>query len=116
MAPAGTSAKALADQFAAMSGVITREALTPVSAFGHDGYHLVFEVPGDCPDDRPGGWSSPAFFVTDRTYGDGNIVEYWFLDVEGNPVMVEATQWSSPPNEEAEAELRAVLDTLVITP
>jgi hypothetical protein len=116
LAPAGTSAKALADQFAAMSGVITREALTPVSAFGRDGYHLVLEVPGNCPNDRPGGWSSPAFFHTDRTYGDGNSVEYWFLDMEGTPVMVEATQWSSDPTEEEVAELRAVLDTLVITP
>jgi hypothetical protein len=46
----------------------------------------------------------------------GDIAEYWFLDVEGTPVMVEATQWSSLPTEEEVAELRAVVDTLVITP
>jgi hypothetical protein len=115
-APAGTSAKALADQFAAMPGYITLEGLTPVSAFGRDGYHLVLEVPGGCASDDLGGWSSPVFFATDRTYGEGDIVEYWFLDVEGTPVMVEATRWSSLPEGEEVADLTAVLDTLVITP
>lgn len=115
-APAGTSAKALADQFAAMPGFTTREGLTPVSAFGRDGYHLVLEVRVNCAGNDPNVWSSPAFFATDRSYGLGDIVEYWFLDVEGTPVMVEATQWSSVSTEEEVAGLRAVLDTLVITP
>jgi hypothetical protein len=115
-ASAGTSAKALADQFAAMSGFTTREGLTPVTAFGQDGYHLVLELPVNCAGNDPNVWSSPAFFATDRSYGQGDIVEYWFLDVAGTPVMVEATQWSSLPTEEEVAELRAVLDTLVITP
>ena len=115
-APAGTSTKALADQFAAMPGFTTREGLTPVSAFGRDGYHLVLEVRVNCAGNDPNVWSSPAFFATDRSYGVGDIVEYWFLDVEGTPVMVEATQWSSLSTEEEVAELRAVLDTLVITP
>jgi hypothetical protein len=115
-APAGTSAKALADQFAAMPGLTTLEGLAPVSALGRDGYHLVLEVPANCAGSDPNVWSSPAFFATDRSYGVGDIAEYWFLDVEGTPVMVEATQWSSLPTEEEVAELRAVVDTLVITP
>jgi len=115
-APAGTSAKALADQFAAMPEFTTREGLTPVSAFGRDGYHLVLEVRVNCAGNDPNVWSSPAFFATDRSYGLGDIVEYWFLDVEGTPVIVEATQWSSVSTEEEVAGLRAVLDTLVITP
>jgi hypothetical protein len=114
--PAGTSAKALADQFAAMPGFTTLEGLTSVSAFGQDGYHMVLELPVNCAGNDPSIWSSPAFFATDRSYGRGDIVEYWFLDVEGTPVMVEASQWSSVPTEAEVAELTAVLDTLVITP
>ena len=60
-APAGTSAKALADQFAAMPGFTTLEGLTPVSAFGRDGYHLVLEVRVNCAGNDPNVWSSPAF-------------------------------------------------------
>jgi hypothetical protein len=43
------------------------------------------------------------------------MLEYWFLDVEGAPVMIEATWFPSSPEEDL-AELRGVLDTLVITP
>ena len=52
-----------------------------------------------------------------RYYHDpeGHVVEYWFLDVEDTPVMVEAS-WVPRPSEEEVAELQAVLDTLVITP
>lgn len=113
---AATSAKGLADQFAAMPGVNTVEGLTPVSAFGRDGYHLVLEVPESCNVVEPSIWSGAAFLFDIRTYGKGDLVEYWFLDVEGTPVMVEATQWYSRLSEEEMAELRAVLDTLVITP
>jgi hypothetical protein len=115
--PAGTAAKALGDQFAAMPEFITREGLTPVSAFGRDGYHLVLEVPGGCT----GGenvWTGRVW--GDRNYqAEGQIVEYWFLDVEGTTVMVEATR---PPEsgEENVTELTdaldTLLDTLVVTP
>jgi hypothetical protein len=47
-------------------------------------------------------------------------VEYWFLDVEGTTVMVEATRPPETTDEEAATELNTdldtVLDTLVITP
>jgi hypothetical protein len=116
--PAGTTAKALGDQFAGMPDFITREGLRSVSAFGRDGYHLVLEVPGGCTGDSSNVWTSPVW--GERLYQEeGQIVEYWFLDVEGTTVMVEATR---PPesDEEIAAELAAdldtVLDTLVITP
>jgi hypothetical protein len=116
--PAGTTAKALGDQFAAMPEFITREGLSPVSAFGRDGYHLVLEVPGGCNLETSTIWSGPVW--GERYYqAEGQIVEYWFLDVEGTTVMVEATR---PPEsgEEIVTELTAaldtVLDTLVITP
>lgn len=116
-APPGTTAKALGDQFAAMPEFITREGLTPASAFGRDGYHLILEVPGGCTQGL-NVWTSPVW--GDRNYqAEGQIVEYWFLDVEGTTVMVEATR---PPESSEEdvtelaAALDTVLDTLVITP
>ena len=117
-APAGTTAKALGDQFAAMPGFISREGLTPVSAFGHDGYHLVLEVPGDCTASAEFNvWGGPTM---ERYYQvGGQIVDYWFLDVEGTTVMVEATR---PPESNEEivteltADLDALLDTLILTP
>jgi hypothetical protein len=117
--PAGATAEAMGDQFAAMPGFITREGLTPVSAFGRDGYHLVLEVPGSCV----GGeirnvWTSPVW--GERNYQEeGQIVDYWFLDVDGTTVLVEATRPPESSNEtatELAADLDGVLDTLVITP
>ena len=116
--PAETTAKALGDQFAAMPGFIGREGLASVSAFGRDGYHLVLEVPGGCNTGEQTVWTGGAW--GERNYqAEGQIVEYWFLDVEGTTVMVEATQPPESSEEiatELEADLDTVLDTLVITP
>lgn len=112
--PPGTTAEALGDQFAAMPEFTTLEGLAPVSAFGHDGYHLVLEVPAGCNTDTKNVWSGGAW--GGRYYqAEGQVVEYWFLDVEGTTVMVEANSWPESSEEDV-AELRAVLDTLVITP
>jgi hypothetical protein len=114
----GATAEALGAQFAAMPGFVTREGLAPVSAFGRDGYHLVLQVPQSCTTDSSNVWSSPVW--GERLYQvEGQIVEYWFLDVDGTTVMVEATR---PPDSgeeivtELTADLNTVLDTLVITP
>jgi hypothetical protein len=116
--PAGATAEAMGDQFAAMPGFVTREGLAPVSAFGRDGYHLVLQVPQSCTTDSSYVWSSPVW--GERLYQEeGQIVEYWFLDVEGTTVLVESTR---PPESDEEivkeltADLDTVLDTLVITP
>ena len=59
-------------------------------------------------------WAGPI--IGGRYYQDeGQLVEYWFLDVEGTPVMIEAS-WFPDSSEEDVAELEAVLGTLVITP
>ena len=110
--PAGTSAEDLANQFAA-AGFSIQEAVSPVSAFGHSGYHLVVEVPPGCDGDH-WAWEGPTF---GRYYHQSpdQVVEYWFLDVEGTPVMVEAS-WMAAFAEEDVAQLRAAIDTLVITP
>lgn len=116
--PPGTTTKALGDQFAALAQFATREMLAPVSAFGRDGYHLVLEVPGGCNHGTSRVWDGGLW--GERNYqAQGQIVEYWFLDLEDTTVMVEATR---PPESDAEvvtelnAELDALLDTLVITP
>lgn len=50
---AGSTAADLAAGFAS-GGFTVLEAPAPVSAFGHDGYHVVIEVPEGC-DDAVGG-------------------------------------------------------------
>jgi hypothetical protein len=110
---AGTTAEDLANQFAA-AGFTIQEAVSPVSAFGQSGYHLVVDVPAECTGTANLVWEGPTF---GRFYHDpeGHVVEYWFLDVDDTPVMVEAS-WAPSSSEEEMAELQDVLDTLVITP
>lgn len=112
---AGSTALDLANQFAA-SGFAVLEPLAPVSAFGHEGHHLVREVPEGCAGDPPKAWAWTGGGWDGRYYqAVGQVVEDWFLDVGGTPVMVEAT-WFPGSLEEDVAELQAVLDSLVITP
>jgi hypothetical protein len=110
---AGTTAEDLANQFA-VAGFTVQEAVSPVSAFGQNGYHLVVEVPAGCTGDLAAIWEGPTWGT--RFYqAEGQVEEYWFLDVDGTPVMVEASHFPDSAEEDV-AELRAVLDTLVITP
>lgn len=109
---AGSTSEALANQFA-NNGLTVREALAPVNAFDYDGYKLVVEVPAGCADEPA--WTGGEF--QGRHYqAAGQIVEYWFLDVEDTTVMVEATWFPGSSPEEDVAELRKVLDSLVVTP
>lgn len=110
--PAGSTAADLADRFAA-SGFTVREAPASVSAFGHDGYHVVIEVPEGC--DSAVGWQWNIFLQP------GNVMEAWIFDIDGHIVIVEAMWLAESPGitespEEDLAELRAVIDTLVLTP
>jgi hypothetical protein len=111
---AAATAEDLANQFV-NNGLTITEALAPMSAFGHEGFHLAATVPGGChSNESVNVWNSPTW--GSRYYQEeGQPLEYWFLDVEGTPVFVEAS-WFAESSEEDVAELRAVLDTLVITP
>jgi hypothetical protein len=111
---AGTTAADLADQFAT-NGLTVREALAPVNAFGQNGHHLVGEVPAGCGGDVKPAWTGPVF-DDERWYDPTEMVEHWFLDVEGTAVMIEASWGPGWSPEEDVAELRAILDTLVVTP
>ena len=111
---AETTAANLANQFAT-NGLTVREALAPVNAFGQNGYHLVGEVPAGCGGEVKPAWAGPAFEGY-RWYDSPEMVEYWFFDVEGTPVMIEASWLPGTSPEEDVAELEAMLDTLVITP
>jgi hypothetical protein len=95
------------------------DVATPApNAFGRDGYHLVLQVPDGCNSEAESIWIGGLW--GERNYQvEGQIVEYWFLDVEGTTVMVEATRPVESTEEivtELNAELDTVLDTLVITP
>ncbi|MGH8949348.1 MAG: hypothetical protein ACRDXF_10865 [Acidimicrobiia bacterium] len=110
---AGSTAADLANQIAA-NGFTVRDALAPVSAFGHDGQHLRVDVPDSCSGESHMAWGGPVF--EGRYYQEnGQTVEYWFLDVGDTPVMVEANWYPGSSPEEDVAELRGMLDTLVIT-
>jgi hypothetical protein len=43
------------------------------------------------------------------------MLEFWFLDVDGTPILVEASSFRTSSEEDL-AALQSVLDTLVITP
>jgi hypothetical protein len=125
--PAGATAESLADQFATLPGLVIQVGLAPVTAFGHEGYHMVVTVPDEGYVDAQGfggcegdglfdGWMAPVW--GHRLYqAPGQMLEFWFLDVEGapNPIMVEAATFPTS-SDDLRAELEAVLDTLVITP
>jgi hypothetical protein len=132
--PAAGTAEELADQFATLPGFIIRQAVAPVVAFGHEGYHMVAEVPdegfaqsptsafSECQGDGEfDGWYASAYaldepLTRDRYYqAPGQTLEFWFMDVEGTPVVVEASTFPTSPADDV-AELEAILDTLVITP
>jgi hypothetical protein len=104
--PNESTAADLADAFGA-SGLMVREAPAPVSAFGHDGDHVVIEVPKGCA--NASGWQWNIFLQP------GDVLEAWIFDMDGHILMVEAN-WLAESPEEDLAELRAVVDTLVLTP
>jgi hypothetical protein len=112
--PAGSSAEDLANQLAS-AGFTVQEAVTPVSAFGQNGYHLVVEVPPECSGGANMAWRGPTFGGRLYNESPGQMVEYWLLDVDGTPVMVEAS-WMASFSDEDVAPLRAAIDTLVMTP
>jgi hypothetical protein len=103
---AGSTAADLADGFAA-SDLTVREPPAPVSAFGHDGYHAVIEVPTGCA--FAVGWQWNIFLRP------GDVMEGWIFDIDGDIVIVEA-MWRTESQDPSLAELRAVIDTLVLTP
>ena len=128
--PAGGTAEEIATGLADIDEFMTRDPLTEVTAFGHDGYHLVLEVPDgnyyepgqgftgcndpNIPDGSSfDGWEGPTF---SRYYQrPGQMVEFWVLDVGGTPLTIEAAQFLDSPEGDI-ARLQKVLDSIVITP
>lgn len=121
--PVGDTAEDLAVALAGIDDFLTREAVSPVSAYGYDGYHLVLEVPdlgnevGHAFDACDDGYFDGYFGPTLGRYyqGPGQVVEFWALDVEGAPLLIEATWFPDSPAEDV-AQLRAILDSTVILP
>jgi hypothetical protein len=125
--PAATTAEGLAEQFATLPGFVITEGLAPAVAFGHEGYHMVVGPPAEgfvagegysgCDGGEGGVFNVWTDSVWDERYYQTpeQTIELWFLDVEGTPVLVEATRSASSAEADI-AELEVVLDTLVITP
>jgi hypothetical protein len=109
--PAGSTAADLAEGFAA-SGLTVLEAPAPVRAFGHDGYHVVVQLPEGC---QFGGERTPHIWI----YPD-DVMEVWSFDLDGSVVMIEALWLTAsrgivPAEDERLTELRGVIDSLVLT-
>ncbi|HJQ90752.1 MAG TPA: hypothetical protein VJ950_03545 [Acidimicrobiia bacterium] len=103
--PASSTAADLAERFA-VGGFTVRQAPAPVRSFGYDGYHVVIEVPEGCDDAQ--GWQRGIFLHP------GDVMEAWIFDMGGDILMVEA-MWRTASPEEELAELKAVVDTLVLS-
>jgi hypothetical protein len=115
--PVGGTAEDLAFALAEIEDFPSQGAPTEVNAYGYDGYHLVLAVPengfGDCDDGYFDGYQGPTI---GRYYqGPGQVVEFWALDVEGTPLLVESTWFPDSPAQDV-AQLQAILDSIVIRP
>jgi hypothetical protein len=124
---AADTVEEVAGQFATLPGLAIRQAVAPIVAFGYEGYYMAARVPSDIePDSGIGGshppcgdgyfqvWRGPVW--QDRLYQAPNqMLEFWFLDVDGTPILVEASSFRTSSEQDL-AALQSVLDTLVITP
>ena len=114
--PSGSTATDLADGFAA-SGFVVREAPAPVSAFGQDGYRVVIEVPAGCEFGGDPGFTHYTGPLAHLAVSTGDVIEVWAFDMDGDIVMVEALWNQGYPTVEVDlAEMRAVIDSLVLLP
>ena len=119
--PFGSTAADLADGFAA-SGFTVLEDSAPVTAFGHNGYHVVVEVPEGCSfGGDPGAthYWGPGAHVAVR---GGHVIEVWSFDIDGSIAVVEAI-WRdgyagnlTESGERDLAQARAVIDSLMLIP
>lgn len=115
--------EALATALGGVEDFITLTPPTGVNAFGYDGYHLVLQVPDlgsevgqnfeACDDTYFDGYEGPT--ISRYYQGPEQFVEFWVLDVGGIPLVIETTWFPDSPAEHL-AELRAILDTVVIQP
>jgi hypothetical protein len=119
--PSGSTAADLADAIAA-SGFTVLEDPAPVTAFGQNGYHVVVEVPEGCSFGGDPGITHNNGPLAHVAVGGGHVIEAWSFDIDGSIAMVEAI-WRdgyaenlTESGEEDLAEVRAVIDSLVLTP
>lgn len=121
--PVEDTAEDLASALGGIGDFVVQVAPTTVSAYGYDGYHLVLEVPDlgyepdqgfvGCDDGYFDGYEGPT--IGCYYQGPDQVVELWVLDVQGTPLLIEATWFPRSPSEDV-GQLRAILDTVVIRP
>ncbi|MGH8948243.1 MAG: hypothetical protein ACRDXF_05220, partial [Acidimicrobiia bacterium] len=121
--PAGDTAEELATGLSKIEDFVAQVPLEPVSAYGYDGYHLVLEVPelgpevwGDvapCDDKYFDGYEGPT--ISRYYQGANQVVEFWSLDVDGTPLLIETTWFPDSPAEDLD-QLQTILDSVLTTP
>lgn len=93
-----------------MAGMVTlaRSSISPASPTTTNVHPI---VPEGC-DNGMAGWGArrSGFFLH-----PGEVMEVWVFDLDSQMVVVEALWFTEAPAEEL-TELRAVIDTLVLTP
>lgn len=119
--PSGSTAADLAAEIAA-SGFTVLEKPKPVSAFGRDGYHVVVELPEGCQFGGDPGFTGNYGPLAHISVSDGAVIEAWSFDIDGSIAMIEAIWFEgyagnlTEAGQEDLAEVRAVIDSLVLTP
>jgi len=103
------TAPVIAQQLAQLPRSTVEQAPTPVQAFGHDAVHLRVRIDKDC------GAEGYRLAETVRgshgiSYGFGSneaVVDFWVVDVDGVPVVVDAWHDGDTPDELVDQIARA---------
>jgi hypothetical protein len=129
--PVGPTVNDLAEALASLRPFVVTKPPSDVTTYGYHGQYLELVVPEmrneaggeagaglfpDCTESRLKSWIGPPLSYAYWGYTEpGQHEEFWILDVEDSRLVIEAS-WSPDSPSEDIAELRAVLDSIVIQP
>jgi hypothetical protein len=127
--PVGPTVNDLAEALASLRPFVVTKPPSDVTIYGYHGQYLELVVPEmrneaggeagaglfpDCSESRLKSWIGPPLSYAYWGYTEpGQHEEFWILDVEDGRLVIEAG-WSPDSPSEDVAELRAVLDSIVI--
>jgi hypothetical protein len=127
--PVGPSVDDLATALADLAPFRVTSPVKDVTIYGYDGEYLELTVPKlpvdgagrftGCEDKSLMSWVAPFDTPPDDAFygytGPGYTEEFWILDVDGSRLMVAAERSPDPPSQDL-AELRDILDSILIEP
>jgi hypothetical protein len=127
--PVGPTVNDLVEALASLQPFVVTKPPRDVTIYGYDGQHLELAVPEmrneaggaagaglfpDCTEGRLKSWIGRPLSYAYWGYTEpGQHEEFWILDVQGSRLVIEAS-WSPDSPREDLAELRTVLDSIVI--